>query len=155
MDLETWENEKPKQEIKLGEITLLIEKLKDAKADYEAAKATAQNAERFYKGIRMDVLSILKAAGQSRFHAEGIGSVSITNKLSVTVPKNHEDKEAMLEYFKEQGQDTFLTYATVNSMSLNSYFKLKTEEAAAKGETFNMPGVGEPTLVENISFRKG
>ena len=155
VDLEEWGSETPKQEINVSQINELVKKLEEAKKDYDAKKAESSNAEKYYKGLRMDVLSILKAAGQSKFHAEGIGTVSITNKLSVTVPKTHEEKKQMLEYLKSLGEDTFLTYATVNSMSLNSFYRMQTDEAAKKGETFTMPGVDAPTLMENISFRKG
>ena len=154
-ELEQWEEERNTTPVNIQQITKLVESLKEAKNDYDAKKAEATNAEKFYKGLRMDVLAILKAAGQSKFFAEGIGTVSVTQKLSVTVPKTHEEKNEMLQFFAAQGQDVFLTYATVNSMSLNSYYKLQTEEYAKKGETFSIPGVGAPTMMENISFRKG
>lgn len=154
-ELEQWEAETKTTPVNIKQITELVKQLEVAKKDYDAKKAETSNAEKFYKGLRMDVLAILKAAGQSKFFAEGIGAVSITNKLSVTTPKSHEDKRQLLDYFKDQGEDVYLTYASVNSQSLNSYFKLQTEEAAKKGELFELPGVGSPTLVQNISFRRG
>ena len=155
MDLETWDINKKRKEVSVSQIRELMEHYAATRADYEAKKAESNKAYDEVKKLQMDIVNILNDANLKSFKVDGLGTVTKKVKTSVTTPKTIEDKKAMFAHFKEQGEDTFWTYATVNSQSLNSYYRNMSQEAAERGETFNIPGVGEPTMMEEISFRKG
>lgn len=82
------------------------------------------------------------------------GKVQVSNKFVVPVPKSEEAKRLLFEEFKRRG--IFYQYATVNSNSLNSWYKQELEEAQRNGiAALDIPGLESPTHISILSFRKG
>jgi hypothetical protein len=154
MDQQQWNQEVKKEEISVAQMQDIILAYAAAKEDYDAKKSIASDAHAEVERIKDELISMMKRAGTDKFSTQ-VGTVSTTHKFSVTTPKTLEDKKALALYFQAMGDDAFYSYMGINSQTLNSYFNEKTKEAAAKGETFTLPGVGEPTIMENISFRRG
>lgn len=140
-----------KKQINIGELQAEVEELDRLDLEADAKKKAYSEAYAKAEEQRNKVLWMLQESGQTKFNAQGIGTVSQAIKTSVTVPKSFEDKRAMLDWFKEQGDEVFLTYATVNSQSLNSLIKMKCEE----DPSFKIPGVGEKKQVAELRFRRG
>jgi len=98
---------------------------------------------------------MMERSGKKRYIAEGIGQVSISENLSVATPKTPEEKQAFFNWLKqEMGEDGYLTYASVNSASLNSLYKQKVEEYGARGEVLEIAGLQQPTSFNKLSLRK-
>jgi len=77
----------------------------------------------------------------------------VNNKFSVKIPQTIEDKKAFFDFLESRGE--FMEYATVNSNTLNSYYKNLLDEAVQNGaDDFKVPGIGEPTTYQTISVRK-
>lgn len=153
MELNEWQQETKKEEVSIDTLNKLIEEYDLAKRDYDEKKASASHANELADNLKSQVLETLKKAGLQKFHSS-VGLVSTTHKFSVTTPKTMEEKKALLDHFASQGDDVFYSYASVNSQTLNSYYNKMSEEASMRGETFSLPGVSEPTIIENISFRR-
>lgn len=71
----------------------------------------------------------------------------ISRKMSVTVPKEPEKKEAFLGYLESQGLRNMFT---VHSQTLNSWYNQEKE----KGSEMNIPGLDMPTLRETLNMRR-
>jgi len=72
---------------------------------------------------------------------------------SVTTPKTSEEKQALFEFLQSKG--IFLEIASVNSQTLNSFYKSLAAEAEEQGNyDFKMPGVGEPTTYTSLKLRR-
>lgn len=153
LSLEQWQEQEKKEVISVEDLNSLSERYALAKKDYDEKKKLSSEANELVEMLKAELLEKLKKSGLKKFHSS-VGLVSTTHKFSVTTPKTIDEKRALLEHFRIQGEDVFYTYASVNSQTLNSYYNKMSEEAAMRGETFTLPGVGEPTIIENISFRK-
>lgn len=97
-------------------------------------------------------LEMLKAADLPNFRCnEGLISKSV--RLSVKTPKSPEDRAAFFEYLK--GKGLFDTMISVNSATLNAFYKTEFELAKERGQDdFRIPGLNEEVAVEILSFRK-
>ena len=75
------------------------------------------------------MLNMLVAEGLNQFRGP-LGLVSLSFKTSVKTPKTDEDKAAFYEHLKSE--ELYDDMISVNSMTLNSYYKSKLAEAEAK-----------------------
>lgn len=146
--------EEPKKEVSLKDINEKITKLREADTYAKARKTEADLATAEVSHLKTEVIQMLAESGLKSYKLPGVGSVSIVEKLSVKTPKTHEDKEKFFEWLKTQGDDMYFQYASVNSNSLNSLFKMKQEEYAERGEVLDIPGLEEPSSYTTLSLKK-
>lgn len=128
-----------------------------AKRDLEKIKAVADEAE-------MNLARALKDAGKTKYLIEGLGTYTVAIRYSVPTPKTIAEKQALAKFLEEQGGKTmFWDKFSVNSQTLQSMYKAFQEEHDAKAEKegkpeligqFKLPGVGDPTGVEQLRFTK-
>ncbi len=98
------------------------------------------------------MMAMLEESQLKNFKSE-IGTVSVTHRLSVTTPKLPEDRAAFFEFLKTR--QLFDQMITVNSQTLNSFYKAEFEEAAKRGEDdFKIPGISGETITPILSFRR-
>jgi len=146
---------KPTQEISLTDMDNAIAKLRSAKDCYKDADRISKDLYKLVKEAEEQVIDMMERSGKKRYIAEGIGQVSISENLSVATPKTPEEKQAFFNWLKqEMGEDGYLTYASVNSASLNSLYKQKVEEYGARGEVLEIAGLQQPTSFNKLSLRK-
>lgn len=127
-----------------------VRKLKELEEDYDAKKKVSNTASELVDHQRNYILALLQKSGKTKYFVDGLGTVSMAIKKQVQVPKNPEDKKLMLEYFESLGEELYNSYVTVNSMTLNSYFKQQTEE----NPDFTIPGISGLTEKPELRFRK-
>lgn len=125
-------------------------KLVDLDKDYEAKKKISSEADAAYETQRAYVLGLLQATGKSKYHVDGIGTVSMAIKSSIQTPKDPVSKKAMIEYFESLGPELFNHYVSVNSMTLNSYINQELE----LNPDFILPGCTNKTDRPELRFRK-
>lgn len=124
--------------------------LSKAQEEHDAIEKVLAEASQKKEGARSKLLALMEKSGKSKYQLDGYGSVSRTTKYSVTTPKDNDSKELMINHFRNLGKDFELTYLSVNSAQLNSYFNSNKEI----NPDFLIPGVGEPTVRQSIRFTK-
>jgi hypothetical protein len=149
-----WYEEEQKKEISIADVTAKITELREADTKSKASKKQHEADSAVVTDLKNEVIEMLQTSGLKNFKVPGIASVSLVDKLSVKTPKTHEEKEQFFTWLKEQGDDMYLQYATVNANSLNSLFKLKQEEAAENGEVLEIPGLSNPSSYSTLSLKK-
>jgi hypothetical protein len=155
MELNDWQNEEVKKEISIAEMTNAVEALREAKTAYDTAKKMSEDMYSVYKEAEDRVVAMLSDSGLDTYTVKGIGKVTISEQLSVTTPKTPEEKQQFFDWLKrELGDDGFWAYATVNSQSLNSLYKLKFNEYASRGEVLEIDGLQPATSFTRLSFTK-
>ncbi len=84
------------------------------------------------------------------------GTVIRSLRYSVRTPKSIEEKVEFFEWLnREKGRDVYWAMATVNSQTLNSFYKAEMEAAKEDGNfDFRVPGIGEPEATPILSRRK-
>lgn len=152
-DLESWDQ--PKKAISLEDMDKAIAELRKARDEYAEASKKSKDLNVLVKKFESEVISLMQQAGKKRYIAEGIGAISLETGLSVQTPKTPEQKESFFSWLKsEMGEDGYLTYATVNSASLNKLYRDKVEEYAERGEVLEIEGLDQPTSYTKLSLRK-
>ena len=84
------------------------------------------------------------------------GTVVRSTRYTVRTPKTIEEKTAFFEWLNEsKGREVYWTYVSVNSQSLNSFYKAEMEAAKEANDfDFKIPGIGEPEATPVLSKRK-
>lgn len=86
-------------------------------------------------------------------HKGPAGGVSISHRTSVKTPKTLEAKNKLFDYLRAKG--LFDTMVSVNSQTLNSFYKAEMEQAIEAGNSeFQIPGLDEVTVSQTLSFRR-
>lgn len=128
-----------------------VKKLVELEAIYEEKKRIYKEADDNYEMQRNRLLQILSSTGKSKYHVDGVGTISLAIKTAVSVPKNPVEKAEMLKHFESLGPELYHAYVTVNHMTLNSYLN----EQLQLDPSFVIPGVGEKKETPELRFRKG
>lgn len=128
-----------------------VRKLIELDTDYEAKKKISSEAHEKYETQRTYVLALLKETGKTKYHVDGIGTVSMAIKTQVSSPKDPLSKRQMIDYFLglEEGH-VYAAYLSVNHNTLNSYINQQLEI----DPDFVMPGAGEKKETPELRFRK-
>lgn len=80
------------------------------------------------------------------------GKVTIKEMWSVNLPDTPTAKKLFFDWLRSR--EIFDKYATVNSRSLQSLFKVEWEEAKKTGNmNFSLPGIEAPKLFEKTDFK--
>lgn len=142
--------------MEIKELQEKIRKLKEERDQYDAMKRTLDQIGSSCDALEHEILAHFEANDMTSFRVDGVALISVTERLSVQTPKTPADKKAFFSWLKEtKGEDVFLHYQTINSQSLQSFFKAEWESKSEDERLcFNMPGIGAPTLSKKLSVRK-
>lgn len=152
-ELEQWNQ--PTESISLEDMDNAIKKLRGLRDEYAEASAVAKNIYAEVKEAENTIINFMEKSGKKRYILEGVGQISLEKGLSVTTPKTPEQKQAFFNWLRqEMGEDGYLTYASVNSASLNKLYKDKVEEYGERGEVLEIEGLDAPTSYTKLSLRK-
>lgn len=119
----------------------------------DALEAEAKSLGEELKKIQEQIMLMMKESEMSSFkHA--LGTVVLTTRFTVKNPATPEDKQAFFGYLKDKG--IFDDMVSVHSQRLNSWYKEEMEVAKTEGNfDFKIPGIGDPSSMEYLTFRKG
>ena len=99
------------------------------------------------------LLAMMEEAEVTSYRTES-GQVVRKKIFGIKTPKG-EDLQTFFSYLREKRPNDYLALATVNSQSLNSWYKQELEAVKEKGGMdVEIPGLGEPTITEQISITK-
>ena len=149
-----------KVEVEQGDMTIkqldaLVERLALARTKHDNQKDIIKKYKADVDAAESLVMDALEKLDKKSYKCEGIGTITRVDKLSVTVPKTPEKKQAMFNWIKSKlGIESYLAYMTINSQALNKLYKEQTEEYGARGEVLEMDGVDLPTTRTILSFRR-
>jgi SOS response regulatory protein OraA/RecX len=134
------------------QITQMCEDLWSLRQKYdEADKVRAEIDAQIDKKER-EIIDALEKNEKDNWDSKSC-KISITHKTSVKVPKDMESKQKFFEYLRGKGM--FEELVSVNSQTLNAFYKEQFEQAIEAGDVnFAIPGIGEPTLRKGLQVRK-
>lgn len=157
MSLEEFDELKADGTITTEELDSMVRDMAESKADYEKHKAISTEKYHIYEEKRAKLITTLRAANKGKYVVDGVGTVSVTEKLKVKTPKNPEDKGAFFAWLNQKfGHEGFLSYTGINYQTLQALYNTEFEEAKLNGyaDNFHIPGVGNPEAEYGLSFRK-
>lgn len=134
---------------KMDELGLRIKTLRD-QID-ERNKETKKLDEQLDK-LEHEMIALLKANNRTSYQVPGVGICMVRTVESYQTPKDNESKIALFDYIENKyGTDVLTNLVSINSRTLNSWANKETED----GGVMQIPGLGQPTVSEVFSFRKG
>jgi len=124
----------------------------ELKISIDRKKLELEKQQEEFLGIQAEIIRILEAMDAESIKIHGF-NFYVEEKASVRVPKTIEEKRLLFAYLKEQG--LFEEMVSVNSQTLNSFYKSMAEQAAAEGNLdFRIPGVEEPSSYKQLKMRR-
>lgn len=152
--VDVWDEIRPTEEISIKEMDDNLAHLRKLKDEYEEKSAESKMAYAKLKEQEAKVIDMLERSGKKKYVSD-FGNATLVQELSVKTPKTPEQKRAFFEWVeKNLGEDARDVYMTVNSRTLNSFYKEQSQLAAERGEVLNIDGLEEPTSHTKLSFRK-
>jgi hypothetical protein len=138
--------------VTVADLDKLVQELASLETQKDAQAEITKQINKEIQGVEGRIVAHLKDLGREDYLSP-LGKLSIREKWRVNMPVDDLAKRALFDHLRSR--DIFDRYATVNSNSLNALFMRDWEEAKEKGEgmTFNMPGIGAPTLYESLDFK--
>lgn len=149
--------EEAPRDVTQKELDDLVADMAAAQAKYDNLKAESTEAYHAYEKLRAQLVDTLRATGKKKYHVDGIGTVSVTEKLKVTTPKTPEDKSRFFAWLNlKWGREGFLSYTGINYQTLQKLYNDEFKEAKENGTAadFNIPGVGDPVAEFGLKFNK-
>lgn len=141
------------QSITVEQLTRQCQKIADLRWEESQLSMTKKKITEELEIAEKEMLEMLTASNLKNFKSSA-GLVSITHRTSVKTPKTEEDRQAFFEFLKSKG--LYDSMISVNSATLNSFYKAEFEEAKERGDDdFEIPGIKEVTIDQNLSFRRG
>ncbi len=144
--------EKPLEETTVGELENLCSKIAEQRNICDEASSKLKTENQNLDALEIRLMETLSALNKDNYKSN-VGTFSITHRTSVRIPQG-DDREAFFGYLKEIG--AFDALITVNSKTLNGWYSKQFEAAKDSGNVmdFRVPGLGEPSISEHLSFRK-
>lgn len=143
------------ENVDIEELDTVVREYFDARTAYEEASAESKRLNKEKDAAQARLLDYLKRTKKSKYSVDGIGTVLIANKYSIRVPKTIEEKKKLFHYIREQyGMDVLYSKLGIHSGALNAFYNEEAEAYAARGEDFELPGVGAPTAMESVKLIK-
>lgn len=150
-NMNEWMPQQSAHQVTTESLDQAVAKMRDLRQQYEAKKAEATEAHNLLEEAEQDLVNLLKAAGKSKYEAEGIGTASISVRYTYKVPSDAAKKTELFNYIKEKyGPEVLMTMVGIHSQTLNSFAKKELEADV----TTTIPGLEAPTAAEILSFRK-
>lgn len=108
------------------------------------------------ENMKRDLLKGLEAAELQNYKVPGFCTINKVKEFSVSTPKELEEKIALYEYIQaKKGQDVLENMRSINSRTLNSFYKEEFDVAVEEGNyDWNLPGVKKPELKFRLGARK-
>lgn len=137
------------------EVSALNNKIQEI-MDLREEEAVASNVKKVITNrlevAEREMIDMLASEGLSS-HRGPAGLVTLSRRTSVRIPRSDEEREAFFGFLKDRG--LYDTMVTVNSTTLNSFYKSELEAAEARGEMeILIPGINNVTTEPTLSVRK-
>lgn len=140
-------------------MSITVEELENAAAQIAALRERESELSNQKKVITAELeqseakfLDMLKSEDMTSYKSK-VGTIGISHRSSVKTPKSPEERKAFFAYLQSKG--IFDSMISVNSMTLNAWYKRELDSAIEQGkDDFEVPGLTGLTLTETITFRR-
>lgn len=135
----------------VSDLEAVCSQIKDARQVEADIKNVLKEHQEKLSSLESKALEMLNELDKDSYRSNS-GTIYRSSRVTWLVPKMPEERLAFFGYLREQG--VFEQMITVHSQTLNSYCKVEAEKAKERGEVLEIPGLGTPSIQENIGFRK-
>lgn len=155
-----WRDPPPPESMDLAKMDALVIENQMLWKEYEDLRKVSSEA--YKKAMAHDalVLKVLEMAQKESYKVDGLGTIRREYRETVTTPKTIGEKKAFFGYLKSLGPEVLYSLASVNSASLNSWYKAKLKEAMLEAKiknepvNFKVPGIPGTSSSQILKFIK-
>ena len=97
VNLESWESETKREAISVEDMDQALVLYEQRRTTYEAHKKITDQLFAETEEAKEALIAILEASGKSAWEVEGVGKVSLSEKMTVKVPSDLDGKRQMLD----------------------------------------------------------
>lgn len=137
-------------DVTVNELSGMCQKLFELREIVDDIKEQLREAQENYDSCETELLEMLEALGLKSFKSP-LGSIETRRRESVRVPQGPA-KDEFFNYLREKGQ--FDALITVNSQTLNSWYKQESEQAIKEQRMLVVPGLGAPTFSMSLVLKR-
>lgn len=141
-------------QVTVADLDGLILEIKKKYDEVEAADRIKKDLNIELGSLKGRAAAYLNELKRSSYES-AIGKIEAVKEERVNLPESLPDKMAFFDYLKEKGM--FENYATVNSNSLNAYYKRERATWIKDGNDpmmFTLPGVPAPKSLDKLEFKE-
>ena len=141
----------------MQDFIVTVKKLWEEKEKLDELKRVESVQSKVVEGLKIEVLKTMEASELDKQHVPGCGTVYRQRDFSVKVPKEIEAKLSLFEWIRDnKGEETLDAMVSINSQSLNSFYKAELALAKERGDVdFALPGIQVPEVYYKIGMRRG
>lgn len=136
--------------VTVEEVKQMIERLSEERLRYDIKKAELSKQGEAVDTLEGLIISTLESLNLKSFKSD-IATVDIAYRTSVKLPQDQE-REKFFAYLKEIG--AFDALISVNSNTLNGWYKKEAEKASKEHRLLRIPGLDMPTTSPILKMRK-
>lgn len=136
----------------LGKLKTLWEQKKIV----EEISSTLDEEKSKLEGHKTEIQKMMEAMGLEKQPLPGYGTVYRQKSFSVKIPKDPAAKDKLFGWIREhKGDDVLKNMVSINSQTLNSFYKAELEVAKEKGDIdWALPGIEAPEVYYTLNMRK-
>ena len=139
-------------ELTINDFETVCDNIAKKRAECDAQKDILKQHNEQLEALELKAIEMLELCERDNFPGKA-GTIYTSQRTSVTMPKDPEERDKFFRYLREKG--AYDSLITINSQSLNSYYKTEREQAIEAGNLdWNIPGLGEAKIFTTIGFRK-
>lgn len=147
---QAWDNLDPSAaKVSLEQFEKLCEDCANKYAEIKEMEDQVDAEKKELTAMKNKVLEYMNQLKKSKYSANA-ASFSVSDKLSVKVPKTPEDKALFFNWLKKEG--LYDSLVTVNSQTLNSLYN--EEFKRNNNADFEIPGVGKASYYQTLNMRR-
>lgn len=140
------------ESIELGRMNQWVSELRKLRDQKDALKNESALVEAKSKAIEEQIKEALLLCGLTNFKGND-GDITLVEKSSVKVPKDPDSREKFRQFLDEK--DMFDALWSVNSQTLNSWYREEEELAIERGEMdFSVPGIETPSVYTELRMKR-
>lgn len=139
-------------EITISEMDNAVDSLSELKKQVSFLQGEIDAKNYQIREIEEKLMSYLEYFGKDKYVAKNC-TIDIREHTSVRIPATEEQKEEFFNYLRSQSEDLYRRMATVNSRSLNSYYKQELDIARDEGRELSIPGLDPHKIYKKIYIR--
>jgi len=134
------------------EFEQICEEIQKQREECDKVKQESKRVNEKLDELEKKALAMLETNEISSY-AGKVGRISMQVRETVRVPQDPESREQFFAWLKDRG--LFESTITVHSQTINSLYRREAEAAVEAGNLmFSIPGLGEPTRQQILSFRQ-
>lgn len=136
--------------VTVDEVMKLVSRYNDERLKSDSMRAELKAQDAVVDEIEGRLIATLEALNLKSFKSD-VATVDVAYRTSVKTPQG-EAREAFFNYLKEIG--AFDSLITVNSQTLNGWYRLEEERAAKEKRLLRIPGLDMPTKTPMLKLRR-